>query len=101
VKDKRTFKVYTSYRAAYAAAAGRVILQVSSRAYVVGDFDNLGLDQIVIHHPREDGGSDRGGEVTLRHLDRLGNANHALTSKDPMWAPKKRFWTASSPKEEG
>lgn len=100
MKDKRTFKVYTSYRAAYKAAGGRPILQVSYRAYVVGNFSDLGLDEIVIHHPRADGGSDRVGEVTLRHLDRLGNANHATPSKDPMWAPRKRFWTASGTKED-
>jgi len=70
------FKVFKRASAARQAAGNAPYLRVgmgSKTLYVVG-LDNLGLDEVAIVAP----GGTITGHVTMRHLDRLGNANHAV-----------------------
>lgn len=67
----KTVTSYRRYAAAKRAAAGRPIVRVAG-IYLVADFADI--DQIeVIQY---DGHIS--GHVTLSHLQRLGNANHAI-----------------------
>lgn len=102
-KNPKNFRVYVDRSAAVkaAAASGGTMIEISNSVYLVGEFSRLGLDEIRLVHVLPDGDLLSGGEITLRHLDRLGNANHASASPNPMWKKKQRFWEASGPKEEG
>lgn len=72
-----TLKVFKRYSTAKEHAAGRPIVRVgsgSSSIYIVGMHE---IDEVAII--AADGSIT--GNVTMKHLDRLGNANHATAKK--------------------
>ena len=97
--SKKPLKIYSSYTLAVDAHPGKIILQVGRRAFLVGDFDDLGLDEITLHTQDPAGKWHMGGHITLRHLDRLGNGNHATAVPSGPSTSLRRHWAAAAPGE--
>lgn len=86
-------KTYRRLKLALAAANGKPLLQIhgpkGTTLYVVADFSSL--DSVAILQPNNHGSANYAGQVSLGHLTRLGNANHA--TEHPEWSkgPKADF----------
>ena len=96
--NKKPLKIYSSYTRAVEAHPGKIILQVGRRAFLVGDFDDLGLDEITLHTQDPEGKWHMGGHITLRHLDRLGNGNHAHATTSGPSTILRRHWAEKAEK---
>jgi hypothetical protein len=71
-------KTFKTPRAAREAASGKPYLRIGfgkATIYVVG-LDDLGLDEVALIAA----GGMITGHITTRHLDRLGNGNHAIST---------------------
>lgn len=53
--SKKPLKIYSSYTRAVDAHPGKIILQVGRRAFLVGDFDDLGESQTYNYSPNPHG----------------------------------------------
>jgi hypothetical protein len=72
-------KVFKRFSAAIKAANGKPFIQVGGpkgkRLYIVGPDD---LHEVSLMATNKRGNIEYAGHVTLGHLNRLGNANHAM-----------------------
>lgn len=75
-----TFRTFKRLEAARRVSGGRPILRVG-RLYLApvdGDMLDVGLESVELISPT----GEINGQVSLRHLNRLGNANHAIAHPD-------------------
>ena len=77
---KKTLKVYRRLSTAEAHANGLPIIEIEGGLYIVGFEDLLDAQLTEIRLIAGDGGY--AGCITLNHLNRLGNANHALANDE-------------------
>ena len=75
-----TTQVFKRASTAYAAAGDRPVLVIRTKSetlYIVGDLERLDSVELLTAPQGERGGRYVAGQVSLGHLDRLGNANGA------------------------
>lgn len=82
-------KVYRRFSTARKVAKGEPILRIGHQLYVVGITK---ADGFLTEIDLINGDGSVTGSVTARHLDRLGNANHAV-AKRPYY---KKIWQTES-----
>lgn len=75
-------KAYKRYSSAKKAANGGVVLSIHGRDGSLHIAGLSGLDEVMLSTPDS---TSYAGEITLLHLNRLGNANHAAAAS-PEWS---------------
>lgn len=101
-----TFQTFRRASSAATAAGPRPYIKVGcgrDAIYIVGDFDPMDSIELISPPQPPKGSQPRPvrhmtAQVTLRHFERLGNANHA--AGDPRWIASARAFPFSTPGHE-